>query len=184
MQSFSSRPWVSRSVLYSLTSPGLPSIGASSFLGRRQRLLPGQIRFIANPPTRSTVEAVRELAAAARKRKRDLLDPSEIFTVPIGEAPRFHSMLKDNWPEKKRHWWRAWHAKAFRELLKELSDILTTDSQKRRPDWTAQERELCRQWIRDTGWSLVIIGRVLDLLQNGGVVFVLYMLCKWVLGSA
>ena len=184
MLSLSSRPFLSGLTFSSRATPSLPLVRTSSLRARRQRLLPGQIRFIANPPTRSTVEAVRELAAVAVTKKVDLLDPLEFFAVHFREAPKFYGMITDDWREKKRHWWTAWHAKAFQQSHQELSDILTADSRKRRPDWTAQERELCRQWIRDTGWNLVILGKTLDLLQDGGVVFVLYVSCKWVLGSA
>lgn len=183
MQSLSSRPFLTGSTLYSLASPSLPFISTSPLLGRHWRW-PRQIRSITNPPTKSTVEAVRELAAVALTHKKELLEPSNPFVVSVVEAPKFYAMMKDDWGEKKRHWWRSWHAKAYRESHKELSDILTTDSRKRRPHWTAQERELCKRWLKDVGSILVTGGKTLDVLQNGGVVFTAYMLCQWVLGSA
>lgn len=96
----------------------------------------------------------------------------------------FAAMIKLNFWEKKQHWWRSGHAKAFWESLRDLSDILTADSKKGRPNWTAQERELCKRWLKATGSSLENVGKFLDLLQNGGVVLIACMLYQWVLGSA
>jgi hypothetical protein len=181
MQSLSSRPFLSGSALYSLASPGLPLMSTSSLLGRRHWLWPRQIRSITNPPTRSTVEAVRELAAAARTQKRDLLEPLRVSAISVQEVPMFGTIIKQNFWEKKQHWWRSGYAKAFQESHKELSIILTADSQKSRPDWTAQERELCQRWLNDMGSSLENVGKFLDLLWNGGVILIAYMLYQWVL---
>lgn len=184
MQSLSSRPYLSGSAVYFLTSPSLPLRSTSSLLGRRQRFLLGQVRSITSPPTRSTVEAVRELAAAARKRNRDLLEPARVSAISVREVPMFANMIQQNFWDKKQHWWRSGYAKAFHESHKELSIILTADSQKSRPDWTAQEREICERWLEDMGSSLENVGKYLDLVWNGGVILIAYMLYQWVFSHA
>lgn len=163
MQSFIARRTFTSPASSPLKKSAWPIVGIAP-LGLRNQPWRGQIRTLSNPPEPTLVKAVRELAAAAKlKCKLEKRENLKWFMLNASDAPTFFEMLGQEIEKKNPHsCWRLKCATTFRSFHQELWAILEADEERTRPLWTQEERESCRQWLKDCAPAMEKGLKILD----------------------